>query len=157
MVSGHTCAAPCPESPRNGGGRIGANPRFPVSESPHDGKIGEAVRQILKDHTFFREQKSTFRSTPKVYDYVFKRLPLATDMLRILEFGNYEIGHGPDGSYTIDSGTGVQGKFWVLHNADGQKIFTAKADTRVDSFATWAGARRLPWPTSLFREKTISS
>lgn len=96
----------------------------PVSRFPShlmNGKIGEAARQILKDHTLFRERKSTFRSTPKVYDYVFKRLPLATDMLRVLEFGKYKIGHGLDGSYTIESGTGVKGKFWVLHDADGQK------------------------------------
>ena len=80
----------------------------------------------MKDHTLFRERKSTFRSTPKVYDYVFKRLPLATDMLRVLEFGKYKIGHGLGGSYTIESGTGVKVKFWVLYDADGQKILNGE-------------------------------
>ncbi len=94
--------------------------RFPIHLM--NGKTGEAARRVLKDHTLFRERKSAFRSTSKVYDYLFKRLPLATDMLRVLEFGKYQIGHGPDGSYTIDSGTGVKGKFWILHDADGQKI-----------------------------------
>lgn len=110
----------------------------------------------MKDHTLFRERKLTFRSTPKVYDYVFKRLPLATDMLRVLEFGKYKIGHGLDGSYTIESGTGVKGKFWVLHDVDGQKILCGEG-----GYSGWLirnlGGRRFPWPASLFREKTISS
>ncbi len=58
--------------------------RFPIHLM--NGKTGEAARRVLKDHTLFRERKSAFRSTSKVYDYLFKRLPLATDMLRVLEF-----------------------------------------------------------------------
>lgn len=97
----------------------------PISNFPAHlmrGKMGEAANQVLEDHTLFHQRKSAFQSTPRVYKYLWSRLSLASDMIRVLEFGKYKIASSSNGSYTIDTGTGVKGRFWLLYNGDGQKI-----------------------------------
>lgn len=86
------------------------------------GEKAEEARSILKDYSLRRERRSEFRATPQIYDYLFRRLPLASDMIRALAFGKYRIAESAEGGYTIDTGTGVRGKFWVLHDGERRKV-----------------------------------
>jgi hypothetical protein len=94
--------------------------RFPIRLI--QGEKTEAARFFLEDYTLFRERRTEFRSTLKVYAYLFARLPLASDMIRALKIGKHKITEGPDGAYLIDTGSGVTGRFWIVHSGKGRKV-----------------------------------
>ena len=62
----------------------------------------------------------------KIYTYLFARLPIASDMIRALKIGKYKITEGPDGSYLLDTGAGVTGRFWIVHNGKDRKVIYAE-------------------------------
>ncbi len=98
--------------------------RFPVRLIKGE-KTG-AARFFLEDYTLFRERRTEFRSTLKIYTYLFARLPIASDMIRALKIGKYKITEGPDGSYLLDTGAGVTGRFWIVHNGKDRKVIYAE-------------------------------
>jgi hypothetical protein len=86
------------------------------------GEKAAEARKLLKDYTLFRERSSTYQSSIKVYDYLWDRMPLSATMIRVLEFATYKIDKLPDGSYSLDTGTGVRAHIWIMDGGEGLKI-----------------------------------
>ncbi len=94
--------------------------RFP--KNLLQGEKAAEARKLLEDYTLYRERSSKYQSNVKVYDYLWDRMPLAATMIRVLEFGTYKIDKLPDGSYALDTGSGVTAKFWIMDAGQRLKI-----------------------------------
>ncbi|MFQ5692150.1 MAG: hypothetical protein ACE5IM_03785 [Nitrospinota bacterium] len=77
---------------------------------------------MLADYSIFRQQRSRFESTPKVYWYLINRLPLAATLIRILDFGKYKVSENPDGTLTVDNQSGLVLKVWLHHKSEDQLV-----------------------------------
>ena len=112
-------------------GGQGAETKSPERRFPEHflkGEKADAARNVLSDYSLFRQRESVFHSTPKIYKYLFERLPLASDMIRALKFGKYKIAKATDGSFSIDTGAGVTGKFWIVHGEAQRKILYGEGE-----------------------------
>ena len=94
--------------------------RFPVNLVNKRDSL--QVQEILGDYSIYREHKSHFASTPKVYRYLLNRLPLAATLIRILNFGKYKVTQHPDGTLTVDNQEGLVLKVRMLHKSDRQVV-----------------------------------
>lgn len=117
------------------GGTDGNKPPSETSPSENlfpkrlfQGEKADEAWSLLSDYSLVRERRSVFRTTTQVYDYLFARLPLASDMIRALKFGKQKVARLPDGSFSIDTGTRVIGRFWVLHDGERRKVLYGQGE-----------------------------
>ncbi|MFQ5914525.1 MAG: hypothetical protein ACE5JS_15225 [Nitrospinota bacterium] len=87
-----------------------------------DSQDTHRIQQILSDYSIYRDHQAYFESSPKVYRYLLDRLPLASTLIRILDFGNYKVFENPDRTLTVDNQDGLVLKVWVHHKSDNQLI-----------------------------------
>jgi hypothetical protein len=106
----------------NGAEKTDAPPEARFPKELLQGEKAAEARKILEGYTLFRERSSKYQSTMKVYDYLWDRMPLSATMIRMLEFGTYKISKLPDGSYSLETGTGVTATFWIMDGGEGLKI-----------------------------------